>query len=246
MAVATSLGMALLAGWACPAAMAAGCCDDPAKASAKPAFDPVGGLEFVDVQAGGSGGPIVFLGDSLTQGPGIQPAQAYPALIQQKLRTARLQFKTVNAGVGGNTSAQGLARLDSALKLKPSILVVNFGTNDANLRRAGASPTSEQLRLNIDRIVTRAQARKVQVVLIATRLPSWYGSELVNGFARAFQSVAISRHVPMAPGLLDGVWGHPELWLPNGHPNAAGHRVIAENVWRVLQPVARKLGPKGR
>ncbi|MBI3893185.1 MAG: arylesterase [Candidatus Wallbacteria bacterium] len=246
MPVAMVLGMALLAGWACSPALAAGCCDDPSKAAAKPVFDPVEGLAFTDGQDGGSGGPIVFLGDSLTQGPGIQPAQAYPALIQQKLRKAHLQFKTVNAGVGGNTSAQGLARVDSALKGKPSILVVNFGTNDANLRRAGASSTSEQLRRNIDGIVARAQARKVQVVLVATRLPSWYGSDLVDGFARAFRSVAIARHVPLAPGLLDGVWGHPDLWLANGHPNAAGHSVMAENVWRVLQPVARKLGSKGR
>ncbi|MBI4871570.1 MAG: hypothetical protein HY814_08380 [Candidatus Riflebacteria bacterium] len=183
---------------------------------------------------------VVFLGDSLTEGPGIRADQAYPALLQHQLDAAGYPLRAINAGVSGNTSAQGLARIDALLAKRPLFLVVNFGTNDANLSREAPEVVSERLRRNLDEMVTRAHAKNTWVVLIPTKLPNFYKPALVSGFAKAFEAVSKAHKVPLGPGLLDGVWGNGKLWLNNGHPNAAGHRVVAGNVWQALEPVVRK------
>ncbi|MBI4872607.1 MAG: hypothetical protein HY814_13685 [Candidatus Riflebacteria bacterium] len=186
---------------------------------------------------------IVFLGDSFTEGPGLAPAETYPALIQEKLDEAGIPLTVINAGVGGNTASEGLARLDYWLARKPLFLVVNFGTNDANGATTAPAVTSEWLRVNLDWIVKRALAKKTCVVLMPTKLPPSHDPALVAGFKAAFEAVSRDNQVPLGPGLLDGVWGDEKLWLRNGHPNAMGHRVIAGNVWHALEPeLERRLG----
>ncbi|MBI4870641.1 MAG: arylesterase [Candidatus Riflebacteria bacterium] len=183
---------------------------------------------------------VVFLGDSLTEGPGLRPSEPYPALIQKMLDAAGLPLEAVNAGVGGNTSTQGLARIDWWLAKKPLFLVINFGTNDANGSKTAPAVTAEWLRRNLDQMVARAHAQNTWVVLIPTKLPSFYDPALVAGFSAAFQSVSRARRVPLGPGLLDGVWGNKLLWQRDGHPNAAGHRLMARNVWKALEPVIKR------
>ena len=172
---------------------------------------------------------VVALGDSLTAGLGVGVEEAYPALLEARLRREGFDYRVVNAGVSGDTSAGGLRRLDWALKLKPQVLIVALGANDG-LR--GQPPAT--LRANLTQIVERARAAGARV------LPN-YGDEYARAFAAVYASVARATGVPLAPFLLDGVAGDPRLNQADGiHPTAEGQRVIAEHLWPHLRPLLAK------
>jgi acyl-CoA thioesterase-1 len=178
---------------------------------------------------------IVFLGDSLTAGLGLATAEAYPALIQQRLDAAGLDYDVVNAGVSGDTSAGGLARLDWALDGDVRILVVALGGNDA-LR---ALPT-EQLKQNLATIIERAQARGIAVVLAGMEAPPNFGRDYIVSFHKVYPELASSYHVAFVPFLLQGVAGSDTLNQRDGiHPTAEGARILADTVWVALQPLAK-------
>jgi len=179
---------------------------------------------------------VVALGDSLTAGLGVGVEEAYPALLEARLRREGFDYRVVNAGVSGDTSAGGLRRLDWALKLKPQVLIVALGANDG-LR--GQPPAA--LRANLTQIVERARGAGARVLLAGMRVPPNYGDEYARAFAAVYASVARATGVPLAPFLLDGVAGDPRLNQADGiHPTAEGQRVIAKHLWPHLRPLLAK------
>jgi acyl-CoA thioesterase I len=180
-------------------------------------------------------GRIVFLGTSLTAGLGVDPGQAYPALIQSKLDSARLPYEAVNAGVSGETSAGALRRVDWLMRQPVSVLVIETGANDG-LR--GLDPDS--MRSNIQAIIDRAnqQSPKPRIVLAGMRALPNYGFGYARRFREVYADLAEENDLPLVPFLLQGVAGQGEMNQEDMiHPNPSGHRVIAENVWKVLEPV---------
>jgi acyl-CoA thioesterase I len=178
---------------------------------------------------------IVALGDSLTAGLGVAADEAYPALLQARLRRAGFDYRVVNAGVSGDTTAGGLRRLDWVLRSRPEVVIVALGANDG-LRGLPVAA----LRDNLTAIVTRLREARARVLLVGMRLPPNYGDAYANDFAGAFRAVARHTSVAFVPFLMEGVAGDPRLNQADGiHPNAAGQRAVAERVWPSLQPLLR-------
>jgi len=181
---------------------------------------------------------VVFLGTSLTAGQGLDPEEAYPALIQKKIDAAGLGYRVVNAGVGGDTSADALGRLDWLLKQRVDVLVVETGANDA-LRGQDPAATRE----NIRAIITRARRHSPapRLVLVGMEAPRNLGADYVRRFHAIYPELARETGAALVPFLLDGVGGVEALNQADGiHPTAAGHERMADTVWRVLEPVLRK------
>ena len=183
---------------------------------------------------------VLFLGDSLTDGYGLSREQAYPALVAEKAVTAGTPIEVVNAGLSGDTSAGGLRRVDWLLgRTTPDVLVLALGANDG-LR---GLPTN-QMKQNLLAIVARVREANpdVQVVLAGMQTLTNYGGDYGRQYAAVFPSVAEEAEADAyLPFLLEGVAADPALNLPDGvHPNAAGQRVLAENMWSVLEPVVRE------
>jgi acyl-CoA thioesterase I len=178
---------------------------------------------------------IVALGDSLTAGLGVASDEAYPALLEARARKAGFDYRVVNAGVSGDTSAGGLRRLDWVLRSRPDVVIVALGSNDG-LRGLPVSA----LRDNLTAIVTRVRAAGARVLLVGMRVPPNYGAAYAGDFAEAFGSVARHTSVAFLPFLLEGVAGDPALNQADGiHPNAAGQRIVADRVWAALRPLLR-------
>ena len=178
---------------------------------------------------------IVALGDSLTAGYGVAPDEAWPALIQARLRREGFPYSVVNAGVSGDTTAGGLRRVDWVLRSRPEVAIVALGANDG--LRGQSVPA---MRDNLERIVERLRAAGARVLLAGIRIPPNYGPEFTRDFAAVFPDVARRAGVAFMPFLLDGVAAAPGLNQADGiHPNAAGHRIIAERLWPYLRPLLR-------
>jgi acyl-CoA thioesterase-1 len=178
---------------------------------------------------------VVILGDSLTAGLGLDPADSYPTLLQQKIDAAGLAFRVSNAGVSGDTSAGGLSRLDWALGGKPSVLVVALGGNDA-LR---GLPVAELTR-NLSAIIEKAQARNIRVILAGMEAPPNFGQDYFVSFHDVYPALAKKYQVPLVPFLLQNVAGMTTLNQRDGiHPTAEGARIVADNVWAVLGPMLK-------
>ncbi len=179
---------------------------------------------------------IAVLGDSLTAGFGVAPEEAYPALLQDRLRREGYDYRVVNAGVSGDTTAGGLRRVDWVLRSRPSIVIVALGANDG-LR--GLSVAA--MRANLEQIVGRLRAAGAQVLLAGMRVPPNYGEAYGREFAAAFPVVARKTGALLMPFLLDGVAGDPRLNQADGiHPTAQGQAILAERVWPHLKPLLRK------
>jgi acyl-CoA thioesterase-1 len=177
---------------------------------------------------------IAVLGDSLTAGLGVAKSASYPSLLQERLDAAGLDFEIVNAGVSGDTSAGGLARLDWALDGDVRILIVALGGNDG-LRGLPA----EELQSNLARIIEKAQTRGIRVILAGMEAPPNYGRDYIVSFHKVYPALAAKYRVALVPFLLQGVAGDATLNQRDGiHPTAAGARIVADNVWRVLKPIA--------
>ena len=176
---------------------------------------------------------IVFLGDSLTAGYGLAPEEAYPSLIAEKLKAESLNYRVVNAGVSGDTTAGGARRVEWVLKTSPKILFIALGANDG-LRGLPVEETKK----NLEGILRAARAGGIRVVLAGMKLPSNYGETYRAGFEKVYRDLAERYDVPMIPFLLEGVGGRPALNQPDGlHPNREGQRRVAETVWKALRPL---------
>jgi acyl-CoA thioesterase-1 len=186
--------------------------------------------------AGASAPRIVFLGDSLTAGYGIEKNQAVPALIQQRLATEGYQYEVVNAGVSGDTSDGGVTRLNWSLEGNVAILVIELGANDG-LR--GVPPT--RTRKNLDHIIETARARHITVLLTGMEAPPNYGESYTAEFRQVFRDVAREQKVAFMPFYLEGIAGNARLNIADGiHPNPEGARIVANNLWRYLKPLLKK------
>lgn len=176
---------------------------------------------------------IVFLGDSITAGYGLAAAEAYPALVQSQLAGEGTPVRIVNAGVSGDTSAGGLARLDWMLRQRPNCVVVALGGNDG-LR--GLS--TEELERNLTQIVRRSQDAGARVLLAGMQMPPSHGEDYARAFAAVYPRVAQATGATLLPFLLEGVGGDPGLNQSDGiHPNADGQARVARSVRRALEPL---------
>jgi acyl-CoA thioesterase-1 len=184
---------------------------------------------------------IVALGDSLTAGYGLSRQQAWPALIAEEMRGAGYAFEIVNAGSSGDTTAGGLRRLPAILRAhkKIDIFIVELGINDA----FRGVPIG-QIRDNLQAIIAQVRVRdpRAAIVIAGMQLPDYSSDDYIGAFGSIFAALAEKNRATLIPYFLEGVGGNPALnqW-DRVHPNAAGQRVVAKTVWRVLEPIARKV-----
>lgn len=178
---------------------------------------------------------VVILGDSLTAGLGVQPDQAFPALVEQKMRESGLDCEVVNAGISGDTTAGGLRRIDWLLQRKIDVLVLALGGNDG-LR---GQPVSN-IKTNLQAMIDKAKAKEpdVKIVVAGMQMPPNLGTRYEEQFRQVFFDVAKENNAAIIPFLLEGVGGIRDLNQPDMiHPNPAGHRIVAEVVWKTIEPL---------
>lgn len=178
---------------------------------------------------------ILFFGDSITAGYGLETEQAFPAVIQQKIDSLGLNYNVVNAGLSGETSAGGLRRVDWILRQSVDVFVLELGGNDG-LR--GIDP--QNTKQNLQGIINKVQETypDAEIVLTGMEAPPNLGNLYTNEFRSVYQELASENEVIFMPFILQDVAGNPELNLPDGiHPTVEGHKILAENLWDILKPL---------
>jgi len=182
---------------------------------------------------------ILFFGDSLTAGFGVSSDESFPALIQKRIQAAGWNMEVINAGLSGETTAGGVRRIEWVLNRKIDVLVLALGGNDG-LRGIPLEATRQNLQEIIDR--ARSQCPQLKIVVAGMKMPSNLGPEYTAGFQAIFPAIAKKNGAILIPFLLEGVGGRPELNQADGiHPTPEGHRIIARNVWKVLEPLLMSL-----
>lgn len=175
---------------------------------------------------------IIFFGDSITAGYGVNMEEAYPNLIQKRIDSLGLNYEVINAGLSGEASAGGLDRIDWILKGKPDIFVLELGGNDG-LRGLSIEETEANLKAMIDKV--RAANSNTKILLAGMQIPPNLGQEYTKAFRNVFPKVAKDKNVELIPFLLENVGGDTQLNQSDGiHPNTAGHKIVAETVWGYL------------
>lgn len=189
--------------------------------------------------AGGDRRPaLLIVGTSLTAGLGLDPDSAYPAVLQRKLDSAGVAYRVVNAGVSGETSAGALRRIEWLLRDSARVVMIESGANDG-LRGQDVDSTRATLRAIVRRV--KAVLPGTTVLLAQMESPPNLGARYTTAFRSMFPAVAKEEGIALVPFLLDGVAGIPSLNQPDGiHPNEAGARIVAENVFRALRPVLER------
>jgi len=178
-------------------------------------------------------GVILFFGDSLTAGLGLDASEAYPALIQKKLDSLNYNYKVINAGLSGETTAGGKNRIDWVLKQNVDIFILELGANDG-LRGVPIEETIKNLQDIIDTVEQKNPDTKI--ILAGMQIPPNMGQDYTTKFKTVFPELAKNNNLPLIPFLLEGVAGNPELNQADGiHPTAEGYTIVAENVWDVLK-----------
>ncbi|HYO81172.1 MAG TPA: arylesterase [Bryobacteraceae bacterium] len=183
---------------------------------------------------------IVVLGDSLAEGLGVAREQSYPSLLQAKIDREGYPYRVVNMGVSGDTTSGGLSRLNGALSLKPSVLIIELGGNDG-LRGVPAAIT----RANLKKMTIAAKRAGAEVLIAGMTLPPNYGPDYIRRFESAFHDIAREQRVQIVPSLfqpiIEQIGSRPGLMQPDGiHPAPEGHELLAEHVFRYLKPMLRK------
>ena len=189
-------------------------------------------------------GAVLFLGDSITAGYGLELSQAYPELIQKRIDAKGWNYKVVNAGQSGDTTAGGLGRLDWLLNNKIDVLVLELGANDG-LRGLPV----EEVRKNLQAIIDRTKARypQAKIIIAGMKVPPNMGGDYGRRFEAVFRELAKKNNLPLIPFILERVGGMRGLNLQDGiHPTAKGHEIVADNVWKVLEPVLQSLNVRSR
>ncbi len=181
---------------------------------------------------------ILIFGDSITAGLGVDPSQAFPAVIQEKIDSLGLNYTVINGGLSGETSAGGLRRINWVLQRKVDIMILELGGNDG-LRGIDLSSTKE----NLQQIINRALANNpdMEILIAGMQVPPNLGIEYTREFQDLYPDLAESNEIPLIPLILDKVGGRDEYMQADQiHPNAAGHRIVANTVWESLYPVLKK------
>ncbi len=183
---------------------------------------------------------LLFLGNSLSAGAGVDPAHAFPALIRRRMDSLGWNVQTINAGLSGETSAGGLRRVDWYLQQHAvDVLVLELGGNDG-LRGIPANVTQRNLRAIMDK--ARAANPDMEIILAGMQIPPNLGPEYARDFQNVYPALAAGERVRLIPFLLEGAGGVDSLMQADGiHPNEAGHRIVAEHVWAALLPVMEHL-----
>ncbi|MEO8794174.1 MAG: arylesterase [Daejeonella sp.] len=177
---------------------------------------------------------ILFFGNSLTAGYGVEPENAFPALIGDKIDSLNLPYKIINAGLSGETTSGGKNRIQWVLKTPCDVFVLELGANDG-LRGIEVKETSANLQSIIDQV--KARNPDVKLVLTGMEVPPNMGRSYAADFHSIFPELAKKNNMLFVPFLLEGVAGNPELNQGDGiHPTEKGHKILAENVWSVLKP----------
>jgi len=174
---------------------------------------------------------LIVLGDSLTEGYGVAKGAAYPALLEQKLKKSGKDWRVMNSGVSGSTTASAVSRMKWLFKSKPDVVLLVLGANDG-LRGLKVADTQKHLAEAIE----YAQKQKVRVILGGILMPPNYGADYTEQFKKMYSSLASKYRITLIPFILDKVGGNPKYNLADGiHPNEEGHKIIAENIFKVLK-----------
>ena len=179
---------------------------------------------------------ILFFGDSLTAGYGVNQDEAFPAIIQCRIDSLKLPYEVVNAGLSGETSAGGLRRIDWVLQRPVDIFVLELGSNDG-LRGIDLNSTRQNLQAILDKV--RIKYPNVQLVVVGMQMPPNFGPDYTKMFRELFPELAEVNRAELIPFLLKGVVLVPdeERLFRSNHPTAEGHKILAENVWEVINPL---------
>lgn len=174
---------------------------------------------------------LVIIGDSLTEGYGVDKEFSYPTVLQGKMQQAKLNYQVINGGVSGSTTASGLSRLKWFLKAKPKIVMIALGANDG-LRGIDLKMSQK----NLQQMIEKCQQEKIKVVLAGMHLPPNYGKEYTTKFRAMFMELKRQNQLTFIPFLLEGVAGKPDLNIADGiHPNEKGYVIVAENVFKHIK-----------
>lgn len=180
---------------------------------------------------------ILFFGDSLTAGMGLDTENAFPAIIQEKIDSLGLEYQVINAGLSGETTASGKNRVSWVLNQNVDVFVLELGANDG-LRGVPLEETRKNLQAIIDTV--RAKNPETKILLTGMQIPPNMGKEYASGFRKIFPELAKKNEVYLVPFLLKDVGGIPELNQADGiHPTAEGQKILAENIWEVLEPIVK-------
>lgn len=180
---------------------------------------------------------ILIFGDSITAGYGIDPQQAFPALIQERIDSLGMAYNVINGGLSGETSAGGLRRIDWVLQRHVDIMILELGGNDG-LRGIDLTSTKQ----NLQQIINKALKKNpdMEIVLAGMQVPPNLGTDYTKEFANIYPDLAKENNLPLIPFILEKVGGRPDLNLPDGiHPTAEGHKLVAETVWETLYPIIK-------
>lgn len=210
-------------------------CGGRTEKQAQPAVAPVQPAAMAPVDR--TGWPvIVAFGDSLTFGQGVDADKNYPKQLQAELDRLGYKYRVINSGISGDTTAGGVNRVETVLKMKPQIVILELGANDG---LQGKSVT--EMRANLAKLIERFKQERITVVLAGMQIPPNYGPEYTADFQQAFVDLAAQYQVPLIPFFLDGAAGKPELNNPDGiHPTAEGYVYVVKNVMQTLQPLLKK------
>jgi acyl-CoA thioesterase-1 len=179
---------------------------------------------------------ILAFGDSLTAGSGLPPGSGYPEMVQAELDKRGYKYHVVNAGIGGDTTGGGLARVQSGIAMHPEIVILELGGNDG-LRGIPI----DSMQSNLDELIVKFQGAGAKVILAGMTLPRNMGPEYIGAFEKVYTTLADKHKVTLIPFLLDGAAGHGDRMLEDGiHPNQAGYRFVTENVLKSLEPLLKK------
>lgn len=178
---------------------------------------------------------ILFFGNSLTAGYGLDPVEAFPALIQLKIDSLKLPYKVINGGLSGETTSGGKTRIDWLLRQKIDVFILELGANDG-LRGIPVKETKQNLQAIIDQV--KSKYPDVKLVLAGMHVPPNMGAAYAKEFHAIYSDIAKKNEMTLIPFLLEGVGGNPELNQGDGiHPTADGHKIVADEVWKYLQPI---------
>ncbi len=214
-------------------------CNCGDKTNKKEGTDGLQNAEVSDTIArAGTTGTILFFGNSLTAGYGLDPKQAFPSLIQEKLDSLAKPYTVINAGLSGETTSAGRNRLDWVLNQRTDIFILELGANDG-LRGIPLVETRTNLQAIINAV--REKNPETEIILAGMQIPPNMGQSYTREFLTIFPEIAEKNQVGLIPFLLEGVAGIPNLNQEDGiHPTAEGHKIVANNVWTVLEPLLSK------
>ena len=185
---------------------------------------------------------LVAFGDSLTAGLGVSASEAYPAVLERKIREAGYPYRVINAGVSGETTAGGLQRVSWILKSRPDIVILELGANDG-LRGLEVRQTEK----NLSMIIEQLQSKNVRVILAGMKLPPNYGKEYTEAFENIFPALARRYRLTLIPFFLDGVAAQSALNQADGiHPTSEGYRIIVGRLWPLIEPLLKSPGRQGK